>query len=46
MPYSVVLNAFSTYTTGGYGAPTYSNTATTVRARVVAKNVAVLQRDG
>lgn len=46
MPYSVVLNSFSTYTTGGYGTPTYSNTATTVRARVVAKQAKVLQRDG
>ena len=46
MPHSVVLNAFSAESTAGYGAPGYATAATTMRARVVAKQQKVLQRDG
>lgn len=46
MPHSVVVKAFSAYSTGGYGTPSYSATATTYTARVVRKQALVLQRDG
>jgi len=46
MPHSVAIASWAGYSTDGYGTPSYGAAATTVRARVVARQQRVLQRDG
>lgn len=42
MPHSVILTAFSGYSTDGYQRPVYASTSSTVRARVVEKRERVI----
>jgi hypothetical protein len=46
MPHTVTVQAFSNYSTAGYGTPSYSAAASTYTARVVRKQARVLSRDG